>query len=346
MAVSPPWGSKGRLNRAGDAIRNHKPTSEDIMVLDVWRAAHTHVLNTFQAILRNRTKGKGIAVAQRLKRRSTIVDKLSREPGMQLARMDDVAGCRLIFPSIVALEKFRTDIHRARFNHKRKNDVDKYDYIKSPKTSGYRGIHDIYEYNTNSKTGRAYNGLLLELQYRTRSQHAWATAVEVISRLTENQPKFDRGDERYKEFFRLTSEIISRVNEKSTSCYPALSPRELLERYVNTDGEIGLYQMLRGLTVINRVVPDGGSTILQFKSDGDLVLHRAPKGKAPSDIYFELEKSNPDDDIVLVRADTFADIRSSYRNYFSDALEFLRYVREGCAALEKPGDQRGKGKIV
>lgn len=344
MAIQPPWGSKGRLNRAGDAIRNHTLTSEDVLVLDLWRGAHTHVLNTFQAILRNRTKGKGIIVAQRLKRRLTIVDKLSREPGMQLARMDDVAGCRLIFQSIETLEKFRTNIHRAGFNHKRKNETDKYDYIKSPKTTGYRGIHDIYEYNTNSKTGRAYNGLLLELQYRTRSQHAWATAVEVISRITENQPKFDRGDERHKEFFRLTSEIIARVHEKRTSCYPTLSDRELLEKYVNNDGEIGLYQMLRGLTVINTVVPDGGSTILQFKTNGELLLHRVPARKAPADVYFELEKNNPDEDIVLVRADTFAEIRSSYRNYFSDTNEFLRYVREGCAALAKLGDQHGKGK--
>jgi putative GTP pyrophosphokinase len=82
--------------------------------------------------------------------------------------------------------------------------LDKYNYVKSPKKTGYRGIHDIYEYNTTSKKGKPYKGLLLELQYRTRCQHAWATAVEVITRVTENQPKFDRGDERYKEFFVIT----------------------------------------------------------------------------------------------------------------------------------------------
>jgi hypothetical protein len=252
---------------------------------------------------------------------------------MQLARMDDVAGCRLIFPSVKAMHDFRTEFHKARFKHKRKNDVNKYDYIKAPKSTGYRGVHDVYEYNAATKEGRPCNGLLLELQYRTRAQHAWATAVEVITRITENQPKFEKGDERYLEFFRLTSEIIARVHEQRRSCYPNLSDREVLEHYVNINGEIGLFQMLRGLTVIRRVAPAGGDTILQFTADGDLVVHHISSDKEPTEIYFELEKKNPSDDIVLVKADTFAEIRSAYRNYFSDTIEFLRLVREGCAAL-------------
>ena len=95
-----PGGSKERVSRAGDAVRVGKPTDEDLEVINTWRAAHRPVLNTFQAILRNRTRRKKIIVAQRHKRRSTIFDKLNRLPGMRLARMDDVAGCRLIFQSI------------------------------------------------------------------------------------------------------------------------------------------------------------------------------------------------------------------------------------------------------
>lgn len=94
----PPWGSKERINRAGEALRRMAKAKdpealadEDALYLDIWRGAHRHVLNTFQAILRNRTRGTGIVVAQRLKRRVTIIDKLGREPRMQLARMDDVA---------------------------------------------------------------------------------------------------------------------------------------------------------------------------------------------------------------------------------------------------------------
>lgn len=181
---TPPWGSKGLINRAGDAFRaERQPTTDEIGAVERWRAGHKNVLNTFQAILRNRTKGTGVQVAQRLKRRSTIIGKLFREKNMQLARMDDVAGCRLIFPDISSLEKFRAKFLKAGFKHSRRNAVDKYDYIKRPKGSGYGGVHDIYEYNPKSKQGKPYAGLLMELQYRTQAQHAWATAVEVVSRL-------------------------------------------------------------------------------------------------------------------------------------------------------------------
>jgi putative GTP pyrophosphokinase len=127
-----PGGSKGRVRRAGENVRRGGPTPEDLAVIELWRAAHRPVLNTFQAILRNRTRGTGILVAQCHKRRRTIFDKLTRFPKMELSRMDDVAGCRLIFDSIDDLRRFRTAFHNARFNHKRKNDDDKYDYIKTP----------------------------------------------------------------------------------------------------------------------------------------------------------------------------------------------------------------------
>jgi putative GTP pyrophosphokinase len=126
----PPWGSKGLVNRAGDAIRNNRPLNgaeleAEFEALEIWRASHSYVLNTFQAVLRGRTRGTQVVVAQRLKRRWTIVDKLYREPKMQLSRMDDIAGCRMIFPSMNTLLKMRASIHNAHFKHQMKNEVDR-----------------------------------------------------------------------------------------------------------------------------------------------------------------------------------------------------------------------------
>src|SRR5450830_563024 len=167
MVVGFPGGSKSRVNAAGYSIRDQRASLEDMHAIDEWRAAHRIVLNTFQASLRSRTRGKQIIVAQRHKRKNTIFGKLMRLPKMELSRMDDVAGCRLIFRSIEELYEFRESFHKARFNHKRKNESDKYDYIKRPKQTGYRGIHDVYSYDVRSKNGDQYRGLLLEIQYRT-----------------------------------------------------------------------------------------------------------------------------------------------------------------------------------
>ena len=226
-----PGGSKSRVSRAGSNIREGKATAEDFAVIEEWRAAHRGVLNTFQAVLRTRTRGTNVLVAQRHKRKRTIFDKLQRLPGMQLARMDDVAGCRLIFSSIKDLEKFRSAFHKARFNHKLRNDPDKYNYIKSPKDTGYRGIHDVYEYDVNSDAGRALTGLYIEIQYRTLIQHAWATAVEVIGFITESQPKFKKGDTRYERAMSLASEMLARAHEKANGPFPDLKDREYLSNF-------------------------------------------------------------------------------------------------------------------
>ena len=188
-----PGGSRARVNRAGNAVRLGRAGEEDLLAINSWRAAHGAVINSFQSLLRNRTKDTGIVVAQRHKRRRTIVDKLARYPKMQLSRMDDVAGCRLIFPSMGELTAFRANLHKAHFKHTLRNEKDRYNYIANPKASGYRGIHDIYSYNVNSEKNRHLTGLLIELQYRTRCQHAWATASELIGLLTEHEPKFERG---------------------------------------------------------------------------------------------------------------------------------------------------------
>jgi ppGpp synthetase/RelA/SpoT-type nucleotidyltranferase len=90
-----------------------------------------------------------ISIAQRHKRRLTIIDKLSREPSMQLARMDDVAGIRLIFQDVPQLQGFRRAFLKSSHNHEKRNHDDKYDYLKTPKNSGYRGVHDVYAISIN-----------------------------------------------------------------------------------------------------------------------------------------------------------------------------------------------------
>lgn len=71
-----PGGSKSRVSRAGNNVRDNSATTDDFKIIEEWRAAHRSVLNTFQAILRTRTKDTTVTVAQRHKRKNTIFDKL------------------------------------------------------------------------------------------------------------------------------------------------------------------------------------------------------------------------------------------------------------------------------
>jgi ppGpp synthetase/RelA/SpoT-type nucleotidyltranferase len=328
-----PGGSKKRVTRAGDAIRSGTATADDIAVIEEWRAAHRGVLNTFQAILRTRTKGQKITVAQRHKRRNTIFNKLQRLPSMQLARMDDVAGCRLIFKNVKELDEFRAKFHKARFNHKLRNDPEKYNYINTPKSTGYRGIHDIYEYNVRSEAGKDLAGLYIEIQYRTLVQHAWATAVEVIGFITESQPKFQKGDNRYGTAMALASEILARAHEGRKGPLPDLSDTDLLAEFLSIDKELALVQTLRGLTQAKTDISDKRNTILNFSEDGSLEVKSYRDATDALRALFELEKKFPNNDIVLVRADTSDEVRLAFKNYFSDATEFIRLIETGCTKI-------------
>jgi putative GTP pyrophosphokinase len=339
-----PGGSKSRVNRAGDNARSHSLTAEDSNTIEEWRAAHRAVLNTFQAILRNRTRMTDIVVAQRHKRKSTIFDKLFRFPDMQLARMDDVAGCRLIFSSIDSLNDFRSRFHKARFHHKRKNKLDKYDYIKTPKATGYRGIHDVYIYDVNSETGRHLKGLMVEIQYRTRIQHAWATAVEVIGFITENQPKFQKGDNRYQDAMALASEILARAFENEKGAFPDMSDVDLVKEFLALDGELGLLNMLRGLNAADTAVTEKRNAILVFHESSALEVRTFRSATEALYALFELEKELPGADIVLVKADTSEEVRFAFKNYFSDAQDFITLVDQGCQKLSGKTRITGKKK--
>jgi putative GTP pyrophosphokinase len=328
-----PGGSRSRVNRAGEAVRSGTESFLDFAVIEDWRAAHRGVLNTFQAILRNRTRGTNISVAQRHKRKRTIFDKLRRFPRMQLSRMDDVAGCRLIFKNIRQLYAFRSEFHKAHFNHKRRNEIDKYDYIKSPKPTGYRGVHDVYEYDVRSEVGKPLAGLYVEIQYRTLVQHAWATAVELIGFVTESQPKFQAGDKRYEDVMALASEILARAFEKLKGIYSDLEDREVVRRFLALDNKIGLLRTLRGLNAADNAVTENRNAILIFLPSGDLEVKTYRDATDALRALFELEKQHPEYDIVLVRADTSDEVRLAFKNYFSDARDFLKYVDDGCAKL-------------
>lgn len=252
---------------------------------------------------------------------------------MQLSRMDDVAGCRLIFNDLTELREFRERFHNARFNHKLRNEPDRYDYIRHPKESGYRGIHDVYSYNVNSEAGRPYEGLLIELQYRTLHQHAWATCVEVVGFLTENQPKFDRGDDRYLQILRLASEIIARAFEGERSCLHGLDDAEVVQQFLALDASLHFLQMLRGLNAADGEIRGQRNVILIFSEDEELETRSYRDAPEALRALFELERENPGKDIVLVKADTSEEVRIAFRNYFSDASEFIQLMEIGVERL-------------
>ena len=349
--ISPSF-SKGAVNKAAKNIANAINNNEEINPIDEkivenWRASHTHVLNTWQRILKNRIKKNShIIFAQRLKRRNTIYDKLSRYPDMKFARMHDIAGCRLIFKNEKELFEYRESLHStAQFRHQLKEQECK-NYIENPKNSGYRGIHDVYIYQSKKGNDRSdkWNGLSVEIQYRTIYQHAWATAVEVADSINNERSKFSQGDLKQQEFFRLASEIIARAYENRVSCYPEMSNLDLIGTFLKLENDTNLSKRLRQLKAFhkNRQSLLEKNAIIIFEYSAERGIHTEiytfKNLKNANKHYFEFEKKYPNANIVLVSSHDkkFANsIKNAYRNYFGDTVDFSKYVVDGLDILLK-----------
>lgn len=131
----------------------------------------------------------------------------------------------------------------------------------------------------------------------------------------------------------LTSELLARAHEQQTGPFPTASDQDILDEFLSLDKELHLMQTLRGLNSAKGDVTDKRNSILIFSKEGALEVRSFRDATDALRELFELEKNMPEQDIVLVRADTSEDVRLAFRNYFTDAREFVRLVDVACTKL-------------
>lgn len=333
--------TKSRIQSAGKRIVKGNASLEDTLVLENFRASHAYIINTFQMNARRHAASVRSTVGQRLKRRNTIIDKLRREPSMPLYAMQDIAGCRIILNDQTDLYTVRNSLRGARFRHLRLNEPDRYDYISTPKITGYRGVHDVYEYQVSKEPSSNWNGLKIEIQFRTQVQHAWATAVEVADLITSSRIKFNDAKPTYLEYFQLASEILARAHESQTSCCPGLSNKDLVAKFKLLDGGLNLLGTLDNLRgARGRQTAFRRNTLLIFRFDVEDAQQRLEVKTFETvaraiEEYDRMEKALGERaDIVFVRGESEDSIRDAFRNYFSDAKAFVDLIRSGIAILD------------
>lgn len=208
--------TKSYLKKIGDKIRHNEELSdEEEQSFSIYRALHNKIMCNFRnklTKLRNDKmfKAKSILIAQRLKKRETIVSKLSnRFSKMDLTRLHDIAGARIIFSDIDTLQKFRNAFNKKNLRKHRRISDEKYNYITCMKQTGYRGIHDVFEEASNDSVKSK-----IEIQYRTRVMHSWATALEIWDSYYKKSTKFGTESGDIPLLFMYISEIFSRKLEK------------------------------------------------------------------------------------------------------------------------------------
>lgn len=361
MAYPLPPDNKSAVKRAGKAISEGIASQADNDLVDRWRASHGYVINTFQIWIKRKFQKLGLNVefAQRLKRRNTVFDKLSRRNAKgealisDVSAMHDLAGCRLIFEDLEDLFKFRNYMHSPavvkNVRHHLRYEPEKYNYIEHPKESGYRGIHDVYRHlprgSEREEGKKPWDNLLVEIQYRTRAQHAWATAVEISDFVDGQHTKFEMDLTKRGRFFAIASEIIARKHEHIEKAFVGYSTADLQIELQELENELGILQRLSALKTFADEDKLQEHNVLNItRSDnGDLTLEVLPFKQAADAIAkaTELESSGSSLNAVYVRAENPAQLRSAYRNYFNDPIDFVEIIRQE-GDVEERTEEDGK----
>ena len=182
------------------------------------------------------------------------------------------------------------------------------DYIRHPKSDGYRGVHLIYSHF--SAAAPAYDGLKIEVQIRSQLQHIWATAVETVDIFLRLGLKSHRGTPEWTRFFALMGSAIAiregcRPVKKTPRNETALVAeiKELAEKLDVLDRLAHFGNSLRRIESLNMPRRGIHYLVLELDVNGDAVriYGFAPnQSEQAMSFYLDRERNKPNDgDVVL-----------------------------------------------
>lgn len=337
--------TKSSVHKAGKILRHLTDSESEINnaidILSTWRSLHTYPIRTFRAYIDKHLKRNHFddtIVAQRLKRLPSIINKLDRFPAMGLETMQDIGGIRIILKDNVELERLYNAMQKSRFEHR--PILPPNDYIASPKLDGYRSLHQVYRYT--SKNHPELNVLHIELQLRTKLQHAWATAVETLGIIEKSSFKTGEGDDSFKQFFKLSSALFSLEEKKPVlKEFDSYRRNDLVEKLVEIQKTLQIFDKLQGLAISAKHIELSSKETNSYhlmtldleKKKISLIPFQNTQLSDAEALYREKEKEargNNNLSIVLISAGNVKEIKKAYPNYFLDTDSFIRNLRRLC----------------
>lgn len=330
--------SRTQIINAGKIIKSTNPSLDDIKqatdIIDNWRAAHAYPLHVIYIYLRRLSASRNdIVVAERLKRLDSIINKLKRQPNMNLWGMQDLGGCRFIVPTNEDVYAYANKMRDSRIRHRH---IKTCDYISDPKISGYRSLHMIFEYH--SDTIGIYNkNMLIEVQFRTHLQHLWATAVETMGLFTNQAIKSGQGDADVTRFFVLVSALFAIKEGKSIVPNTINDKYELISEIESLNTKCNFLDILSAIRVAvnhqndpNQIRQGYYILILNYVTRMLSIKHfKASQNEEANNMYSAIEstRAKSKTDAVLVRVSSFQALKMAYPNYFSDIGEFVNLLK-------------------
>jgi len=212
-----------------------------------------------------------------------------------------------------------------------------YDYIEQPKDDGYRSVHLVYKYQGDSQKG-AFKGLRIEIQLRSRLQHAWATALETIDTFTGQSLKASGGEENWKRFFALISAAMAKHEKRP--CVPNTPTQMdmLISEICGLCVQLRIPEVFEGIMAGMEIAPNvrpakkvkAEAYLLTLDSRERVTgITAYATNKEAEERLLENEKENldkPHIQTVMASANSIHSLRSAYPNYFLDTKMFIGFV--------------------
>jgi len=345
MPWAEPLYSRTQVNRAGRTLISPSATADEIQfaeaIVNNWRAAHGLPLLWLNMDLR-RLAAKvdpHRIVAQRIKRLASIKLKLSTQGHMDLARMQDIGGCRAIVRTTRDVARLVKLFKDSRMRHEL---YDEDDYIRYPRQSGYQAVHLKYKYESDHYPKHC--GLSIEVQLRSQIQHTWATAVEIVGLFTDQALKSSLGNRDWLRFFTLMGAVISRL-EKGNPV--PTTPADLLDELRECAHRLSALTLLRSYgTAVRVTLPQAqktGHPYFLLTVDANTkhlqwLSFSREQTKQAADAYLSAEREiegKTGMQAVLVSVERIKTLRRAYPNYFLDTSAFERLVSDALQSSAK-----------
>lgn len=334
MEFEKPNYSKKEVVEAGKSLKG-AIRSVDADALRVFRIAHnwrsSYVRPMYvvrQELLGKVRKIDGAATAARLKRMQSIRRKLKKTP-LTLYQIQDIGGCRAIVDSV---QEARALLQRYKDGDSRHHPIREDNYVLEPKRDGYRSFHLVLKFNGDGPD-EIYNRQTIELQIRTRLQHAWSTAVESVGLVRNENLKHGEGDTDWLRLFQIMAAefaieekcpLVAQVSENAKERRKELKD---LDRRLKAAESLDSYRHVinfvdRAYTRSNRFF------LLTYYHDKKMVTIRPfisfREGTTNLENAELKDESSSGVNTVLVQAEKVEDLKAAFPNYFLDVKLFAQ----------------------
>jgi len=180
------------------------------------------------------------------------------------------------------------------------------------------------------------------LQLRTKLQHSWATAVETLGIVEKSSFKTGEGEEKFKEFFKLSSALFS-LDEGMPVLdeYRTTTRSDLIKNISSLEDELQITAKLEGLAITAKHIEVSSKNKFYYQlmelnletRHISIIPFAEDQLNMAEFMYTEREKKTRDNQnisVVLISTGNVKDIKKAYPNYFLDTNSFIKNLKRIC----------------